>query len=321
MEGIVGFVLAGLSALATNVGFLLRHRGAVAAPAVEARHPIRSAVGLFRQKWWSIGYGLAAVAYVFHAGALALVAISAVQAVLAGGIALMAVIAERFFGFHLGLRQWLGVCLAALGLVGLAVTADVREGQASAEYSATAMVAFEGGIAAVSAGLLLVCCGGRQRPQAGVMLAVAAGLLFTFTHVAFKAGSGRLDTSIDGLVGSPHPYLALAGAVVAFFVSARSLQLGPGVAVIAVTAIAGNASAIVAGIAVFGDSLGSTSMEMALRSLAFVLVVAAATLIPAPTRTRRRRKERDADPLTRGARRRARPSLAATAGSPSPGSR
>src|SRR4051794_13237621 len=91
MTLLVGLVLAGLSALASQVGFLLRHRGAVNAPDVDMEHPLRSAVGLFRSKWWSIGYAVAVVAYGLHVGALALAALSLVQAVLAGGIVLLAV--------------------------------------------------------------------------------------------------------------------------------------------------------------------------------------------------------------------------------------
>ena len=51
-----GLVLAGLSALVTQVGFLLRHRGAVEAPDVDVRRPLRSVAGLFRSRWWTIGY-------------------------------------------------------------------------------------------------------------------------------------------------------------------------------------------------------------------------------------------------------------------------
>ena len=39
----LGIVLALACALATNLGFLLKHRGACAAPRVDARHPLRSA--------------------------------------------------------------------------------------------------------------------------------------------------------------------------------------------------------------------------------------------------------------------------------------
>ena len=111
----LGLGLAVLSAAASQVGFLLRHRGATAAPDVNVRRPLRSAIDLFRSKWWTIGYGVAALAYVFHVGALSLTALSIVQAVLAGGLVLLAIIAERFFGFELGRqriavrrRRWLG---------------------------------------------------------------------------------------------------------------------------------------------------------------------------------------------------------------------
>ena len=284
MTLLLGLVLAGLSALVTQVGFLLRQRGAVAAPDVELRHPLRSAIALFRSKWWTIGYALAIVAYVFHVGALTLAAMSLVQAVLAGGLVVLAVVAERFFGFELERRQWIGLLLTSLGLAMLAVTGEARSGQESADYSVVAMLAFEGAIAAIGVALVVSCNRGRSKSHHGILLGVAAGLLFTTTHVAVKALSGKIDTSLAEVLLSPYLYIALAGGVVAFFASARSLQIGPAVPVIAVTAIAGNASAIPAGIIVFGDPLGSAVLTVGVRTVAFMLVVAAAALIPAPVR-------------------------------------
>jgi drug/metabolite transporter (DMT)-like permease len=279
-----GLLLAGLSAAVSQVGFLLRHRGAVAAPDVDMHHPLRSAIDLFRSKWWTVGYALAVVAYLLHVGALTLAALSLVQVVLAGGIVLLAVIAERFFGFELGRRQWVGVVLAAVGLGLLALTGESRSGQDSADYSVVAMVAFEAALVGAGTTLILTYRVERMRSQRGVLLGVAAGLLFTVTHVAVKALSGKADTSVGEIVATPYLPIAVAGGIAAFFASARSLQLGPAVPVIAVTSIAGNASAIPAGIVVFGDPLGSDAVAVAVRSLAFVLVVVAAALIPAPTR-------------------------------------
>ena len=56
-----------------------------------------------------------------------------------------------------------------------------------------------------------------------------------------------------GLVGllSPWSAVILTAAVFSFFASARSLQIGDGVAVIAVTSVAANLSTILAGLAVF----------------------------------------------------------------------
>jgi drug/metabolite transporter (DMT)-like permease len=279
----IGLLLAGLSALVTQVGFLLRHRGAVEAPAVDVRRPLRSAAGLFRSRWWTIGYALAIVAYVCHVGAMALAALSLVQAVLAGGLVLLAVIAERFFGFELARRQWVGVLLTAAGLALLAITGDARSGQASADYSEAAMLIFEAALTAGGVALIL-SCRGRPVEHTGVVLGIAAGLVFTLTHVAVKALTGKVDTTVAEVLSSPYLYLALLGGVAAFFASARSLQIGPAVPVIAVTAIAGNASAIPAGIVVFGDPVGRHAPEIGVRMVAFLLVVAAAALIQAPVR-------------------------------------
>jgi drug/metabolite transporter (DMT)-like permease len=119
---IIGLALACLCAIVTNVGFLLKHRGAVAAPPVDARHPLRSAADLFRSRWWTIGWSVAFVAFAIHAAALALAPLSVVQAVVAGGLVFLAVLAERSFGFKLGRREWAGVAVAAAGLAFLGLT-------------------------------------------------------------------------------------------------------------------------------------------------------------------------------------------------------
>ena len=60
---LVGLALALGSALGTNLAFLFKQRGAVLAPHVRARHPLKSAVGLFRSRWFSLGWGVAVVAW------------------------------------------------------------------------------------------------------------------------------------------------------------------------------------------------------------------------------------------------------------------
>jgi drug/metabolite transporter (DMT)-like permease len=289
----LGLGLALLSALTTQLGFLLRHRGAVEAPAVRMRHPLRSIVGLFRSKWWTIGYAVAAVAYAFHVGALALAPLSIVQAVLAGGLVLLAVLADRVFGFGLGRREWAGVTLAAAGLAFLALTSGGSEsGQASADYSMLGLILCE--TLLVGCGVFLIRLGrgeGRDHGRCGIYLAIAAGMLFTVSHVAIKAIDHHADGGVLGVLATPFPYLVVACGVVAFFVSARSLQIGDGVAVIAVTSIASNASAMPAGVIVFGDELGSTGAIIAGRVLSFVVVIVAAALIPAPTRAGERARE------------------------------
>jgi multidrug transporter EmrE-like cation transporter len=279
----VGLICALLSALGTNLAFLFKHRGAVAAPDVDMRHPVRSAVDLFRSRWWSVGWAVAAVAFALHVAALSLAPISIGQAVLAGGLVFLAVLAERFFGFELGRRQWLGIAVVAVSLTLLTVTGGGGGGGASSGYSLAGMIIFEG--IAVSVGLLLVFSHliERIRMRPGVLLGIAAGLGFGISDVAIKALSGDLDSGPVGLL-SPWSVIIVTAAVFSFFASARSLQIGDGVTVIAVTSVAANLSTILAGLAVFGDRIGNNALEVGVRLAAFVLILVGAALIPAPVR-------------------------------------
>jgi hypothetical protein len=87
---IFGLALALTCALATSVSFLLKQRGAVSAPPVRVRHPLRSAAGLFRSRWFAVGWLVALAAWALHVGALALAPLSVVQAVLSAGLVFLA---------------------------------------------------------------------------------------------------------------------------------------------------------------------------------------------------------------------------------------
>ena len=121
---ILGLSFALVCALGTNLSSLFKARGAAAVPRpVRVRH-LRSAADLFRSRWFAIGWILALFAWGLHIEALALAPLSTVQAILSGGLVFLAVLAERFFGFHLGRRQWAGVTLTAAGLVVIGLTAS-----------------------------------------------------------------------------------------------------------------------------------------------------------------------------------------------------
>jgi drug/metabolite transporter (DMT)-like permease len=281
----LGILLALVCALATNVGFLLKHRGACAAPDVSLRHPVRSAVGLFRSKWFAIGMLVALVAWVFHVAALALAPLSIVQAVIAGGLVFLTVLAERYFGYSVGTRQWAGVGLTALGLVLLAVT--LPSGGEHASFSLAGMIVFESVLLVLGTFLVLSKKLGSHEHH-GVMLGTAAGILFGVSDVAIKA----LTTSVgdSGLVAgmlSPWLLTCIAASVIAFYASARGLQKGEAVPVITLTSAAANVSAISGGILVFGDPMPGDTLGIVLQSFAFVLVIVAATLTPAPLRAAR----------------------------------
>ena len=84
------------------------------------------------------------------------------------------------------------------------------------------------------------------------------------------------------------PIIALLSAI-GLTVSAKSLQDGKAVPVIAVTSAAANISTIASGPIVFGEPLPDDPFALAVRLLAFVLVIGAAALTRRPGRVARTR--------------------------------
>ena len=95
----------------------------------------------------------------------------------------------------------------------------------------------------------------RVRHRRGVMLGAAAGILFGVSDVSIKALTGTVPGDLLSII-SPWTLVAVTASIVAFYASARGLQIGEGLSVIALTSVAANVSAILGGIIVFGDPIG-----------------------------------------------------------------
>jgi drug/metabolite transporter (DMT)-like permease len=280
----LGILLALACAFATNLGFFYKHRGASSVAKVQPRHPLRSARALYSSRWFALGMVVATASWGLHVAALALAPMSVVQVALAAGVVFIAVMADRLFGFQVGRRQWVGLSLTALGLALLGVTLPALHG-AHSQFSQAPMIAFEAGLFALG-GLLLV--GRRMDTRAehhGIMLGAAAGILFGVSDTAIKALTGI--THVHGMLAlllSPWLAVAVLASIVAFYASARGLQDGDAVPVIAVTGTSANIAGIAGGIAVFGDPMAASPVGVVLQAAAFVLVVVACALMPAPLR-------------------------------------
>jgi hypothetical protein len=280
----LGILLALACAFVANLGFFYKYRGANAAPSVQVRHPLRSARALFASKWFTICMIVATASWALHVAALTLAPMSVIQVSLAAGIVFIAVMADRMFGFEVGPRQWLGLCLTGVGLVMLGVTLPAMHG-AHSQFSQAAMISFEAGLFGLGGLLIMGPRMGGPVEHHGVMLGAASGILFGVSDTAIKALSGI--TGAHGLLAlllSPWLAVAVLASIVAFYASARGLQDGDAVPVIAVTGTAANIAGIAGGIVVFGDPMATSPVGVVLQSLAFVLVIVACALMPAPVR-------------------------------------
>ena len=273
-----GLVLALLTAFGSVAGFLYKFRGARNAGKVELRRPVRSTVMLFRSPVYLLGIAIGLSSWLVHVGALVLAPISLAQATVAGGLVFLTVAADRIFGIEVTRREWIGVTLTAVGLAVLAATLDGDARSAHSHYAVGTLTVFL--LAIVGGGLLLTALFSRRASA----LAVAAGLLWAASDTAIKALSAHLGAVGAGVLIQPLALVIFLASMVGLLISARSLQLGAAVPMIALTSAAANLTTIAAGPVVFGEPLPAGQAALAVRLLAFALVVVAAALTPPPVR-------------------------------------
>jgi hypothetical protein len=270
----LGLLCALLTALGSIVGFFLKQKGAVKAPPVQWRRPVYSFIGLFRSPIFVLGCIVATTSWGFHVAALALAPISVVQSVIAGGLVLVTVLADRVFGHSVSRREWIGVGLTAAGLAFLAATLEGTVDEAHSDYGDLALSATL--VVSTLAALTLAA-----RSGSGPALAVAAGLLWGGSDITIKALTDHADLGL-GVLLHPFALVILVWSLVGLLVSARSLQLGPVVPVIALTSATANILTIASGPTVFGEPLPEDPGALLVRLAAFALVITAAAMTPPP---------------------------------------
>ncbi len=201
------------------------------------------------------------VGFVLHLLALQRLPLFLVQAVIAGSVAVTAVLSIRVFGVRLRRRQWGAVALVVLGLLLLAPTAT---GEDRVEGGGGAALV----LAVAVAALLAVATWVRHVP--GPLGAVLLGLL-AGAGFGVVALCGRLLPELGpDLLTSPFPYvLAVAGAT-AYFVYSAAMQRGTVTTATAAMVVTQTVVPALAGLAL-GDAVRAGFVPLAVAGFALAL--------------------------------------------------
>lgn len=273
----IGLLFALLTAVSAVVGNLMKHRGAAASPPIEAARPVSTSLALFRSGWYTLGMAVAMISWGFHVAALALAPISLAQSVIAAGLVFLAVAADRIFHLEVSRREWAGVLMAAAGLAFLAATLDGAADSAHSETSALRLGLYTG--VAIALGIA-AALSARTIARGGPLLGISAGLLWGASDVAIKSVTANFDEGFWATALDPFILVIVGASLVGLTVSARSLQIGPPVTVIALTAAAGNITTILSGPIVFEEPFPDDGPGIAMRVAALAFVIVAAILTP-----------------------------------------
>src|SRR5271157_1155296 len=250
--------------MALNVGYLVQHGAANTMVSLSLRHPLASARLLVTNRQWMLGYGAGWIGWGLYIAALSLAPLSLVQAVSAGGVGILAILAHRL-GTPLTRQEQVGTWIAVGGLVllGLSLTSDVTP--TSPARSMTLIIVITVG-ALLAGGLVLLARGFRP----GALLGCAAGILFGVGDLATKG-------AVDGVGLLFVPILAVCTAL-GFVTLQLAFQRGRVLETAGSSTLVNNLIPIVGGVVVFHEPIPAGLAGVA-RVASFVAVVAGAVLL------------------------------------------
>jgi hypothetical protein len=170
VEVVVALVLTLASACALNWGYLSEHSAASKLPPLQARRPLRSLRLLLGSRGWLLGFFWETTGFALYVAALALAPLALVQAVAAGGIGVLAVLAARVSGTGLEPRERyaIGISIGGLVLLGASLAGGSEAGGAGSWFAIALWLAASAGAAAAA------ITSGRNVLPGGAAFGVAA---------------------------------------------------------------------------------------------------------------------------------------------------
>jgi drug/metabolite transporter (DMT)-like permease len=264
---VLGLVLALVTAAAFNWSWVAQHSITSKLPKLSVRHPWRSLGILFGHRRWLFAFMVGIGGWALYILALRLAPLSLVQTVSAGGLALLAVLAQRAEGRPLPRREWAGVGLAVAGLVFLSVS--LAGGSSSSAAGSWEAVSAWFLVSLVGVGIAIGPGARYLAPGAGFGL--AAGLAYAAADVGTKAAvQGGWLLAFGAPVWGCH--------VLAFTLIQLAFQRGRALATAGLSSFCTNALPIAAGVTIFHESTPPGVLG-ALRFVAFGCVVVGAAVV------------------------------------------
>jgi hypothetical protein len=267
----IAFVLALASTTLASLAYLREHDAAAALPALTLRHPLQSLRLLLTDRSWLLGFAMESGGFLLYAAALALAPLALVQSIAAGGIGLLAFLSVRLAGGRLGSRRLVGVIVAVVGLIALAISLVNGSGGEGHSGSTLAVLLWIGATAALAATVVAI---GRPTLGVAVANAVAGGLFFSIGDISTKLAT-------QGGVRIAFVLPLILGYTLGTSLLQLGYQAGAALTVAGLATLLTNVLPILAGTIVLEEPVPSGALG-ALRVLAFVAVTVGAVLLARP---------------------------------------
>jgi drug/metabolite transporter (DMT)-like permease len=226
-------------------------------------------VRMLRQWRFVASLALDLIGFLAQLVALRRLPLFAVQAIVAGSLAVTAVLAAWLINVELAWREWLAVAGVVVGVGLLGASAGAEGATAVSGPFKLALILAVAGVAVAG-----VLAARLSRPARTPALGAVAGLGYGVVAVAARVLPGYAP---GDLIRDPAAYAVVAGGVVSFMLYATALDHGSVTVATAAVVLAETAPPAIVGILFLGDHTRPGLTLVA--AVAFVLAVACAVLL------------------------------------------
>ncbi len=279
---LAGVVLAVLSAVFYNLGFLVEKTALDRLPEIDARrlgHMVRT---LLRCRLWVTGFACLLVGLCLQVLALSRVSIAVVQPILASGIVVLILVSRAFLAERLGRSEWAGLVAMLGSLVLIGVSADRISDTAGT--SGTLSVVLLAATPTVAVAFIAFGVASRLPRSAAALFGLCSGLLYGAGSLAIKEASTYIER--HGLVGavprlltSADPYLFVLLSGLGLLAFQTGLQRCRVSIMVPVSNVISSGYLVGVGAVIFGEHLPAEPWRLALRVVAFAGVVVGMALL------------------------------------------
>lgn len=288
---IFGVVLALVTAVASNTGFVLEKGALAALPPLNARLPLNLARVLLGTPRWLAGFALILAGVGCQLVALTRIPLTVAQPVFSSGIVILLLLSMTFLGERLTAPEWTGLAGITAGVICVVASLDSRTDAAGTGGHVLRVLAVA--VPSTLAGLAVFLAAGRgaarhrhpHRPAGDVPYGLAAGIVYGVAGMITKGLSASIDFHGPGAVArsalvSPYLYLLAPVTICGFLVFQTGLQRGRASIVAPVSSVVGTLYTVVAGTPMFGEHLPAGGVHLGLRLGGLAAIVVSLLWLP-----------------------------------------
>ena len=293
---ILGVVLALVTTLAFNTGFVLEKGALSALPPLNARLPVNLARMLVTNPRWMAGFTLIMTGLACQLFALTRVPLTVAQPVFASGIVFLLLLTMTVLGERLTAHEWTGLAGITAGVICVVTSVDSRTDVVGTGGHVLRVLLVA--VPSTLAGLAVFVAASRsqhghrhrrRRPAGDATYGAAAGLVYGVAGMITKGLSASIDfhdpmSIVSSALTSPYLYLLAPVTVAGFLVFQTALQRGRASIVAPVSSVISTLYTVVAGTLMFGEHLPSDPSRLTLRLTGLATITLALLWLPRQSR-------------------------------------